>query len=95
MSNDEAYSWKQELLDEGHMTVQELINKLEEVEDKSHPIRVMMQEKLGTPTDYVLSGTEYEIHHDLSLGYDTDEDGNITTLEDVTITIGYEFQEGD
>ena len=31
-------SLKQELLDEGNMTVQELINKLEEVEDKTVPV---------------------------------------------------------
>jgi len=93
--SDDYIDLKQELLDEGHMTVQELINKLEEVEDKSLPIRVILQEKLGTPTDYVLSGDEYAIHHDLHLAYDTDEEDNLTTLEDVAITIGYEFQEGD
>jgi len=31
-------SLKQELIDQGHMTVQDLINKLDEVEDKTVPI---------------------------------------------------------
>jgi|TARA_R100000008_G_C3440719_1_gene94264 hypothetical protein len=69
---------EQELFDAGHMTVQELINKLEEVEDKTVPITLAINEKDG-------SGTIERIHDVLSYWYDIDD-----KLEETQISVGYD-----
>ena len=69
---------EQELFDAGHMTVQELINKLEEVEDKTVPITLAINEKDG-------SGTIERIHDVLSYWHDIDD-----KLEEIQISVGYE-----
>ncbi len=68
-------SLKQELIDQGHMTVQDLINKLDEVEDKTVPITPDVQDGDG-------GGTIELIDHVLCYGYD--KDGK---LEEIHITI--------
>jgi len=69
---------KQELFDDGHMTVQELINKLGEVEDKTVPITLSINEKDG-------SGETERIHDVLSYWYDIDD-----KLEEIQISVGYD-----
>tara|TARA_R100001480_G_scaffold144424_1_gene142351 strand:- start:258 stop:539 length:282 start_codon:yes stop_codon:yes gene_type:complete len=73
---------KQELLDDGHMTVQELINKLGEVEDKTVPITLEIKEKDG--------GEVEQIHHALCYCYDIDN-----KLEEIQISIGYDSEYED
>ena len=50
---------KQELLDDGNMTVQELINKLEEVEDNTEPVSLEIKEKDGVSLFKVSIGPYY------------------------------------
>jgi len=69
---------KQELFDAGHMTVQELINKLGEVEDKTVPITLFINEKDG-------GGETERIHDVLSYWYDIDD-----KLEEIQISVGYD-----
>ena len=72
---------KQELFDAGHMTVQELISKLGEVEDKTVPITLFINEKDG-------SGETERIHDVLSYWYDIDD-----KLEEIQISVGYDDYE--
>tara|TARA_B100000424_G_C22869880_1_gene463213 strand:- start:133 stop:405 length:273 start_codon:yes stop_codon:yes gene_type:complete len=73
-------SLKQELLDDGNMTVQELINKLGEVEDKTVPVTLEIKDKDG--------GEIVQIHHYLCYGYDIDD-----KLEEIQISVGYDDYE--
>ena len=73
-------SLKQELLDDGNMTVQELINKLEDVEDKTVPVTLEIKDKDG--------GEIAQIHHYLCYGYDIDD-----KLEEIQISVGYDDYE--